>query len=306
MGIDHCPECRFDTTLPKGGVASLKPAFFINRMKEIHSKLSRAHGKVEFMCENCSGDKAEAFCRQCALFICADCVRSHHRMKRTFAGHKAVSLKELKEGGAKVIMVEEAPLQMCPDHDEQMKIYCFDCKCLICRDCTINDHNDHNREFIKKAAPKVKTNLIDQLDPLEGLREILSHAVDEIKITKSKVKAQVGTVNAKIENLFEELQQILADRKQKLLKETADKGTQKLEHLSGQEQKLSTSCAVVQSVIDYVKQCLGHSTDSEVMSMRAEIESRIEREVAQHGKESDFYLVAEADIGVEVETETSC
>ncbi len=48
----------------------------------------------------CSGSKAEAFCRQCAEFICAECVKSHHRMK-AFAGHKTVTLDELKEGGVK-------------------------------------------------------------------------------------------------------------------------------------------------------------------------------------------------------------
>jgi len=107
-GIDKpfsCPECCMDTTLPQGGVASLKPAFFINRMKGIHLKLSQAHGIVEATCESCSGDKATAFCRQCAQFICVDCIRSHQKMM-VFVGHKTVSLEELKEGGAKDIVVE--------------------------------------------------------------------------------------------------------------------------------------------------------------------------------------------------------
>ena len=62
-----CPECREKTTLPKGGVDQLKTAFFVNRFKSNFSVLQRVHGKVEVMCEECteSGDKAEAFCRQC-------------------------------------------------------------------------------------------------------------------------------------------------------------------------------------------------------------------------------------------------
>ena len=137
-----CPECRTDTTLPQGGVDHLKPAFVINRMTAIHTNLSKAHGKVEAMCESCSGDKAEAFCRQCTEFICAECIRLHQRLK-VFSGHKTVSLNELKKGGAKDIVVPKAPLKMCEEHDEQMKIYCFDCNCLICRDCIIENHNGH-------------------------------------------------------------------------------------------------------------------------------------------------------------------
>ena len=60
-----CPECRKETTLPKGGVEELKTAFFINRFKSKISALERVHGKVEVKCEECtdSGDRAEAFCR---------------------------------------------------------------------------------------------------------------------------------------------------------------------------------------------------------------------------------------------------
>ena len=89
-GVDKpfsCPECRKDTTLPEGGLDNLPTAFFVNRMKEVHSKLELAHGKVDAQCEMCSGEKAEAFCRQCAMFICADCAKSHLKMK-AFHGHK--------------------------------------------------------------------------------------------------------------------------------------------------------------------------------------------------------------------------
>ena len=50
-----CPECRRDVSLPAGGLDQLPTAFFVNRMKEAHSKLGLAHGKVEAKCEACSG-----------------------------------------------------------------------------------------------------------------------------------------------------------------------------------------------------------------------------------------------------------
>ena len=58
-----CPECRSDTLLPGNDPNQLPTAFFVNRMKELHTKMEKAHGKVEALCEQCSGDKATAFCR---------------------------------------------------------------------------------------------------------------------------------------------------------------------------------------------------------------------------------------------------
>ena len=191
---------------------------------------------------------------------------------KTFAGHKT---DELKQGGAKNIVVPEAFPKMCEEHDEQMKIYCFDCNCLICRDCIIKDHNGHNHEFIKEAAQKVKKELLEQLKPLKKVHVNLLHAVEEINITKSKVKVQVGGSTKYIKKLFEELRQILQNHEQKLLEETSTKGAQKLEKLSAQEMKLSTSNAVIQSVIEYTEQCFDseHSMSCPCVP-RCRVESR--------------------------------
>ena len=301
-GLDKpfsCPECHKDTTLPQGNVDELPTAFFVNRMKSVHSKLERAHGKVEAKCEMCSGDRAKAFCRQCTQFICDECVKQHHRMK-VFAGHKIVSLDELKEGVKEIIM-EESPLQVCKEHDEAMKIYCFDCNCLICRDCTIEDHSGHNHKFVKKSAPEMKKKLIKQLDPLKEVKIDLSRAVEEIKSTKCDIEAQGESVANDINGSFDELQKIIENHRKELLKEAALKVTEKLERLSGQEKSVSTSCAVVQSVIEYTEQFVEHSSNDEIMCMHAEIKNHIEKEVKEHCKErKNLEPVEEVDIGVEV------
>ena len=301
-GLDKpfsCPECRKDSTLPRGSVDELPTAFFVNRMKSVHSKLERAHGKVEAKCEMCSGDRAKAFCRQCTQFICDECVKQHHRMK-AFTGHKVVSLDELKEG-AKEITMKESPHQTCKKHDEAMKIYCFDCKSLICRDCTIKDHFHHDHEFIKISAPEMKKKLIEQLDPLNEVKVSLSHAVEEIKITKGDIETQGRSVAEYIDSSFDELQKIIENRRQELLNETALKVTEKLERLSDQEKSLSTTCEAIRSVIEYTEQWMQHSTNEEVMCKHVEIETRIKKEIEEYCQlKMNLDPVEDVDVGVEM------
>ena len=302
-GLDRpfsCPECRKNTTLPQGSVDNLQAAFFVNRLKEVHSKLERVTGKVEAKCEMCSGAKAEAFCRQCMMFICAECLRQHQKMK-VFAGHKTSSLDELKEGGAKEILTQEPTLQTCKLHDELMKFYCFDCSCLICRDCTVEDHLGHKYKSLKKAAPETKEKLIQHLEPLRERTTNLSCAIKEIQTTKSEVKEQRKSVATSINSSFDQLQQIIERRRKKLLAEAEEKETSKLEHLSGQEKSLSTACAVVQSVIEYTEQCVDHAGDDEILCMHGELLSRIDREIEEQQKEErNLEPVEEADMAVEV------
>ena len=298
-----CPECRCEATLPEGGVDELKTAFFVNRLKTTVSTMERAHGKVEVKCELCSesGDKAEAFCRQCAMFICKNCVKQHKRLK-TYLSHEVASLEDLKQGRAKPIVVKEDPASvMCSDHDEPLVIYCFDCDTLICRDCTLRDHRDHNFEFSKKAAATTKSNLLEKLEPLKTQSSSLSHAVEEVRTTKQELEVQRDTVANTIKTSFKKLRDILDNRERELLGEADRFVQEKMDRLSVQEKNLSLASAEVQSVVDYTEQCVRHCTDNEVMSMHAEIRRRIEREIDERCKSGRSKEPMEnADVGVEV------
>ena len=269
-----CPECRKDTTLPEGGLDNLPTAFFVNRMKEVHSKLELAHGKVEAKCEICLEDKAEAFCRQCAKFICADCAKSHRKMKTAFPGHKVSTLDELREGRAQdIVIVQEPSFKSCDVHKQPMNVYCFDCKSLICRDCTITAHRDHRYEFVIVAAPGIKQKLLQQLDPLRESCNNMLCAVDGIQATVSEVEDQGKSVTKEIASSFAELWKIIDYHEQELLTETATKVEQKCNNLSSQGKGLSIACAAVESVIDYTEHCVEHSADDEIMCMHTEIQS---------------------------------
>ena len=297
-----CPECRKETTLPEGGVEELKTAFFINRFKSKVSALERVHGKVEVKCEECtdSGDRAEAFCRQCAVFICGECVKQHKRMK-SLASHEVVSLEDLKEGRAREIAVKEPPTKKCHIHEEPLIIYCFDCSSLVCRDCTVKIHKEHNFEFSKVAAPITKKKLLENLNPLREVTVNMSSAIEVLQTTKQEVEVQGDSVTNTIHTSFNELQQILEKHKQQLLTEAASKVQEKMDKLLVQEKNLSLANAVVQSIVDYTERFVGHCSDNEVMSMHAEIRRRIEREMEEHSKSGrSMEPVEEADMGVEV------
>ena len=298
-----CPECRSETTLPDGGVDELKSAFFINRFKSTFSALELAQGKVEVKCEACASEEtAVSFCRQCAVFICNTCVEAHQRLKKMFEGHEVVSIQDLKEGRAKAdITIKEPSPAKCLVHQELLKVYCFDCDLLICRDCMAKDHRDHNFEFTAVAAPKTKEDLIKELEPLRKVVGSLSLTVEEIRMTKHKIEVQGDSVTNTIHGSFNELFQIMERRKKEMLEEAGRLVQEKVDKLSVQEKNLSLTVAEVQSVVDYTERCVSHCTDYEVMSTHAEIRRRIQQETEEHSEPGRIKEpVVEADMGVEV------
>ena len=293
-----CPECCRHATLPATmtSVNNTPTAFFENHKKELYSKLElMTHGNVEIKCEMCLEDKAEGFCRQCTKFICVECNRSHQRMRNVFLGHKVSTLEELTDIE---LLINNPSHEACK---QPASVYCYDCNTLICHDCATNNLHGHNCELVLIAAPKAKKELHKQLGPLRESRENILHAIREIQTTIAEVEDQGGFVANNIKISCRELHMIIEDHQEALLAEMSIRVQQKINCLSAQEKNLSAAYAVVQSVIEYTEQCLEHSADGDIMRMRVEMESQIDREIQEQLKEADHLAPAvEADIGVEL------
>ena len=297
-----CPDCREPTLLPGNDVDRLPTAFFINRMKELHSRMEKAHGVLKALCELCSHGKATAFCRQCVKFICEECVKSHQRMVSTvFAGHVVSTLEELKEGGVNELSVVDTPPKKCTDHDEPKKIFCFDCNHLICRDCVIFEHAGHKSAYVKKAAQETRKKLAEHLSPLKNLQADLSTAVSGVRDTKQEIQAEGELVEKQVNAKFQELHDILEQCKARVLRESRDIAKGKMEKLTVQENGLELSVERVQSLVDFVEHTLNNASDEELITMQEQVVSRIDGEVVKREKEAASADPVEmADFGVKV------
>jgi len=293
-----CPECRNGTVLPQNDPDQLRTAFFVNRIKELHAKMEKTQGKVEALCEMCSRAKAEAFCLQCTDFICNNCVGLHKTLK-VFAGHKVVTLQELKEGGAKEIPLKEAPPSVCKDHDEQLKIYCFDCSCLICRDCIIYDHVGHKSEFVKKSAPWYKKTLKESLTPLAKIQSNISAATREVVKVEKEVSEQHAAVRGTIQQSFKQLHEILRKCENQLLDRASELKQQKLDSLGAQRKGFALATSEIQGLVEFVERSIDNATDEEIMLLQKQIEERVREQQKKHER-TDLIPAEVANIGVRV------
>ena len=271
-------------------------------MTELHAKMEKAHGKVEAMCEECAESKAVAFCRQCTAFICHNCVDIHKKL-RAFADHKVATLEELKKGGAKQLLQKQAPPPMCKVHEEQMKIYCYECKHLICRDCILDDHAGHKYNFVKKAASAIKEKLTEHLAPLKEMQASLYNATKSIRSAKSDIERQEPSAAASIEQSFQELHEILEQRKRELLEKTSSLVKGKLERLNIQEKEFEIMSGIIQSLVEFVERNIENATEEELLNIHTQILNRIDEETKKYQQNSAANLkpVEEADIIVGVE-----
>ena len=297
-----CPDCRKEVKLEVGTEDELPTAHFINRLKELHAKQEKVLSR-DVVCEVCTKIKvqAEAYCKQCGKFICKRCVESHSVMSAFFEGHEIVSMAEFKDLNEEDIVSKSTPGKKCHVHKKNLKLYCYGCKCLICRDCIVIDHKDHKIEFNNVAANENRELLSENVKSLAKIKNDLSCTMIEIIKTSAEIEAQGHDVAKSIEISFEELHAILERRKNLLLEEVRDKVKQKTNNLKDQHKSLSTASVNVRSVIDYTQQCVQYCSDSDIMKMHDDIAARIKQEIDDHNTpERKINPVEEVDIDVEV------
>ena len=296
-----CPECRRESTFDD--VRALLTPFFVNRMVGLHERVEKAEGRAEALCELCkSSGKAEAFCRQCERFVCAGCVNTHDNLaSSTFRGHVIVTLEQLKVGGARNVVASEAPPRKCPEHDEPLKVFCFTCNRLICRDCIVDGHTDHDHKFVRKAASECRGKLMASLAPLQrGNAEILS-AVEIVAKREKDILENQSSVEDVIERSIDELIEAFKQRRRQLLHEASVLTEERLSAVRAQQKGLALSLAEAQSMVEFVEQSLERATDEEVMEMQQAIVSRVE-DGCKKQQQMDFEPTAQNNVRVAIPT----
>ena len=296
-----CPECRGDTLLPPTGADGFPTAFFVNRMKSLHDAMEKVQGATssgDLICEQCRSDKAVAFCRHCAQFICDFCREGHRRMKM-LSGHTVVSIEELRRNAEENLPIVQPEPMRCKQHQEQLKIYCFTCNQLICRDCTILDHKDHHFQFVSKCTPQIKQALQEKLGPLQSTQAHIQDARKQLEQSGNEITAQGTHLEKVINGSFDEMIEVVERRRRELLAAVRGRVEEKLSSLSSQEKGLEVCTAQIQSLVDFVGQNIGNASDEEIVSIHKQLQCKIEEEMKSCNS-LDLTPAASANIGVDI------
>ena len=174
----ECPLCRAKVLLSTSRAVEELPSHFSSiRLVEI-VRLQELAGskKVTPICQQCDDEeKAVSSCKVCAIFLCEFCEKAHKKAKAT-KEHKINSLNEMRKGTGEVPSMLPEKVEMCPSHPTKpLELYCKCEEVLICRDCIIKRHKDHDYDVISDVVDGEKKILREALPGIQQL-------VDEVEV----------------------------------------------------------------------------------------------------------------------------
>lgn len=177
--ITVCPKCHQKHELSQESIQKLPRGILADNSVALHSIMAqRVLKDCEVVCELCispSTSLAQAYCQHCSKYLCSFCEEAHKRIK-TYTSHTVLNMMEIPSILENLSLGSSAALikMICPDHDEELKVYCFECDKLICRDCKLAQHKNHTSEFSKKAYEKIHIQITSHKANLERCYERLA------------------------------------------------------------------------------------------------------------------------------------
>src|SRR6218665_2414241 len=136
-----CPSCKREFVIPLEGFTAIKKNFFLAK----HRGVSVNRSSSSPLCGGCLEDgndpasatqtpSAEMFCAVCCIMLCENCQKIHRKSKVT-TGHKLETLgNQPMPGQNQSKLIPE----FCMQHESEfLKMYCSDCKKLVCSFCYI-------------------------------------------------------------------------------------------------------------------------------------------------------------------------
>ena len=295
-----CPTCRHIVPLSGKGVDGLQSDFHIDRLFEIRDAFNKAAEPTETQCGNCEDDKATGYCGDCGDFLCDDCQAAHRKMRR-LQKHQVLTLEELKTQAASFVSPKEE-IPRCQKHsNKKLKIYCDTCKELICNDCTIRLHRDHNYDLLADVFPRHKEELVSSLKPVKQKLHTVQQALKAFDTRAKEINDQRATLEAHIHKEIDQLHQLLDQRRTQLVGELDVLTQQKFKSLAAQRDQVEITQVKLTSCLEYAEGGLQTGTESEVLAMKAPVLKRIEQISAEFDPEA-IQPETEADLRVAADT----
>ena len=258
-----CPQCRSGHAVPSSGVGAFPSDMLLESALEFYSL--KDEPKKAVACNMCTeDDPATMYCPTCGKFLCAFCSKAHGRMLE-YRDHKmVVALDKLDSEAMKQF---ERP-RHCSNHSgEPLKLYCETCKSLICRDCTIVDHRNHDFGFVKTIRPKIVNAISELMQAAKMKQQELEAHLALVKDVEKGQDVQSTALMAEINTAFDSYIKMLESRRKHLLANVAEKRMANLKQIWGQKEFLEVTLATLKSVLHYSERLCHSPSDTHMLAM---------------------------------------
>ena len=175
----------------------------------------------------------------------------------------------MRKGTSEVPSILPEKVEMCPTHPTKpLELYCKCEEVLICRDCIIKKHKDHDYDVISDVVEGEKKILREALPGIQQLVGEVENAVTSVKGRRKNVKSKEEESLWNLDNAFRVLYAALDERKRQLREKVAKDSKEKDKVLRVQEDELCFLLSQLKSCHSFIEDKVQRGVNQDVLAMK--------------------------------------
>lgn len=234
---------------------------------------------TEVPCTDCPDEaNAQAFCRDCFLFLCSECTRAHKRTHVT-KKHILASIEDMRESDLRDFHRKDT-CQTKGHEDQIFTFYCDKrgCDIPICTLCAVSDHNQQHGHIIRNLSDVYedsKSTVQSVLREVNNKGNPMSDAVSQIEAVVYDLTEKENEINNEIDYIFDKFQRVLEDRRERLHREVQNHCQSRKRELQEKVSELKKYSTNVKTAVDFANRAMSYTTASEFLLLRDILLKRI-------------------------------
>ena len=219
---------------------------------------------------------AVAYCSNCCCYLCEACWNNHRKQVFT-QSHIAVSLEEIKHSDKPTGAKSLGKVQHCEDHeDEVLKLFCKTCKKVICRDCALVEHRDHEFVFIREIRPEIQQQLESLNKEVQAKEVEYRNYIDYVENIRKIGTDTLTACEREVNETCHRLQEAIESRRAALIAQLHDIHDLEKKQVDSEADGLQFTLLKLLNSISFTQQLLANGSDVEVVSMGVQATQTLE------------------------------
>eukprot|EP00117_Sycon_ciliatum_P033929 scpid70527/ scgid4242/ E3 ubiquitin-protein ligase TRIM56; Tripartite motif-containing protein 56 len=289
-----CPECRFEVTVPDGGVRYLATNYLVNKLVDL-LQLYRGDDVVKTTvaatrCDQCrdetAGDVvAEARCTECTRCLCTRHSSAHRADQHTCAhtlvpiatkqplaatdGHDASPWQPVggvtSSAGTEDAHAEQQAIACKPDHHDSTELWCTGCRTYVCSHCEEPVHRQHHIVPVSVAIMEEKSTLERKVSELEQVMVNVETATSLLDQCQATVDREADKVMFDVHTCFQRLIDGFAARRSLMMDEISCEKTARCKTLRLQKEDLLFQAAKIRAGMNSIKATVESTSEADIL-----------------------------------------
>uniref|UniRef100_A0AC35UI54 B30.2/SPRY domain-containing protein n=1 Tax=Rhabditophanes sp. KR3021 TaxID=114890 RepID=A0AC35UI54_9BILA len=251
------------------------------------------------LCEK-NPNKAIIFCEQCDIFYCSNCRDLLHPPRGPLIKHTLIPA--INKSSSPTL---NDTSNYCQNHDQELSMYCSECRQYLCCRCLHEGHTNHQVDSLSTTVKANKNELSQTLTSLSEKAKIATDDISKLKQCHEMVNQSCEELKKKIDIQFNDLMQMLDQKKQSLYQIVEKERKHRRAHLKDQIGKCTSHLSKTTSLIQFCIEILKESDALDFMQISERISNRAANHEFMWDKEMRAKLEIDANIILNLNVKTT-